>query len=127
MAVDNKPRTIADKNRLWKQRIKPALGHLKVHEVTEEDAGAVVRAPLRLDAAGRVIGGKAEAGNVYRLLHHLFRKALENVAEPKTARRERLLAPREIGSLLKALETAKDGKTEYPQTVAVIRVAILTG
>src|SRR5205823_7726610 len=63
VAVANKPRTAADKNRLWKQRIKPALGHLKVQDITEEDAGAVVRAPLRLDADGRVIGGRAEAGN----------------------------------------------------------------
>lgn len=36
----------------------------------------MVRLPLRLDEAGQVIGGKAEAGNVYRLLHHMFRKAL---------------------------------------------------
>jgi integrase len=49
------------------------------------------------------------------------------VTEPKTARRERLLAPGEVGSLLKALETAEVRKTEYPQVVAVIRAAILTG
>jgi len=140
IAVANKPRTAADKNRLWKQRIKPALGHLKVQDVTEEDAGAVVRAPLRLDADGRVIGGKAEAGNTYRLLHHMFRKGLlwglrpreagnplENVAEPKPARRERLLAPGELGALLKALDRAAEGKSEEPQVIAVIRTVILTG
>jgi integrase len=140
MAVDNKPRTIADKNRLWKQRIKPTLGSLKVHEVTEEDAGAVVRAPLRLDAEGRVIGGRAEAGNVYRLLHHMFRKALlwgcrprekgnplENIAEPKPSRRTRLLTAGEVGALLKALERAETDKTEEPQIIAAIRAVILTG
>src|SRR6266550_1084768 len=140
MAVANKPRTVADKNRLWKRRIKPALGHLKVQAVTEEDAGAVVRAPLRLDADGRVIGGKAEAGNIYRLLHHMFRKALqwglrpreagnplENVVEPKTSRRERLLTPGEIGALLQALDRAAANKTEEPQIIAVIRTVILTG
>jgi integrase len=140
MAVANKPRTVADKNRLWKQRIKPALGHLKVQDVTEEDAGAVVRAPLRLDANGRVIGGKAEAGNTYRLLHHMFRKALqwglrpreagnplENVVEPKTSRRERLLAPGEIGALLKALERAATENTEEPQIIAAVQTVILTG
>jgi integrase len=140
MAVANKPRTVADKNRLWKQRIRPALGHLKVQEVTEEDAGAVVRAPLRLDANGRVIGGKAEAGNTYRLLHHMFRKALqwglrpreagnplENVVEPKTSRRERLLAPGEIGALLKALERAATENTEEPQIIAAVQTVILTG
>ena len=64
----------------------------------------MVRAPLRLDEAGQVVSGKAEAGNIYRLLHHMFRKAigwklrakeagnpLENVVEPRVPRRERLL------------------------------------
>src|ERR1700730_12590822 len=37
MAVVNKPRTVADKTRLWERRIKPALAHLKAREVTEED------------------------------------------------------------------------------------------
>jgi len=140
IAVENKPRTATEKTRLWARRIKPALGSLKVRDVTAEDVGAVVRAPLRLDSAGRAIGGKAEAGNVYRLLHHLFRKALawglrprelgnplETVTEPKTARRERLLAPGEIGALLKALAAVEETKTEAPQIVAVIRAAILTG
>src|SRR4051812_39175856 len=30
MAVENKPRTIAEKARLWERRIKPAIAHLKV-------------------------------------------------------------------------------------------------
>jgi integrase len=140
IAVENKPRTTAEKTRLWTRRIEPVLGSLKVRDVTEEDVGAVVRAPLRLDAAGQAISGKAEAGNVYRLLHHLFRKALawglrprelgnplETVTEPKTARRERLLSPGEVGVLLKALALAEKNRTETPQIVAVIRAAILTG
>src|SRR5947207_8373877 len=113
---------------------------MKVRDVTEEDAGAVVRAALQIDAAGGVIGGRAEAGNAYRLLHHLFRKALawglrpkeagnplENVIEPKTARRERLLAPGEVGALLKALERAESENSEAPQIVAAVRAAIMTG
>jgi integrase len=140
MAVENKPRTIVEKTRLWRRRIKPALGHLKVKDVTEEDAGAVVRAALRVDGEGRVVGGRAEGGNTYRLLHHMFRKALawglrpkelgnplENVAEPKTRRRERLLAPGEIGALLKALDRAEAEQREYLQVVAAIRATILTG
>jgi integrase len=139
-AVENKPRTIAEKTRLWERRIKPALGHLKVKDVTEEDAGAVVRGALRFDTDGRVVGGRAEAGNTYRLLHHLFRKALqwglrsrevgnplENVAEPKTSRRERLLTPGEIGALLKTLDRAEAEKDEELQIISAIRVAILTG
>jgi integrase len=140
VAIENKPRTAAEKARMWERRIKPAIGHLKVNDATEEDAGAVVRAPLRLDDAGRVIGGKAEAGNLYRTLHHLFHKALgwglrqkelgnplENISEPKVPRRERLLTGREIGALLKTLDTASAEKAEQPQAIAVIRVAILTG
>jgi integrase len=140
VAIENKPRTAAEKTRMWERRIKPAVGHLKINDVTEEDAGAVVRSPLRLDAAGRVIGGKAEAGNLYRLLHHIFRKALgwglrskelgnplDNVSEPKVPRRERLLTGGEIGTLLRALDTAAAERAGPPQVIAVIRVAILTG
>ena len=138
--AENKASTIAEKTRLWKQRIKPALGHLKIKDVTDEDVGAVVRKALRLDATGRVVGGRAEAGNAYRLLHHMFRNALawglrpkeagnplENVAEPKAPRRERLLAPGEIGALLRALDQAVIENRESPQAIAVIRAAILTG
>src|SRR5262245_20881745 len=76
VAIENRPRTAAEKTRMWERRIKPAIGKLKINEVSEEEAGAVVRAPLRLSDSGRVIGGKAEAGNIYRLLHHMFSKAL---------------------------------------------------
>jgi integrase len=140
VAIENKPRTAAEKARMWARRIKPAIGHLNILEVTEEDAGAVVRAPLRLDAAGQVVGGKAEAGNLYRLLHHMFHKALqwklrskeagnplESVTEPKVARRERLLTGGEIGALMRELDAAERGRTEHPQSVAAIRAAILTG
>jgi hypothetical protein len=77
VAIENKPRTAEEKTRMWTRRVEPAIGHLKINDVTEEDAGTVVRAPLRLDGAGQVIGGKAEAGNLYRLLHHMFHKALQ--------------------------------------------------
>jgi integrase len=140
MAIENKPSTVAEKTRMWFARIEPAIGKLKISDVTEEDAGAVVRAPLRLDAAGQVIGGKAEAGNLYRLLHHMFHKALqwglraketgnplESVTEPKVARRERLLTGGEIGALMKVLDAAEADGTEHPQPVAVIRATILTG
>ena len=140
VAIENKPRTAAEKTRMWERRIKPAIGTLKINDVMEEDAGKVVRAPLRLDGAGRVIGGKAEAGNLYRLLHHMFRKALgwglrskelgnplDNVSEPKVPRRERLLTGGEIGALLRALDMASAERAGPPQVIAVIRVAILTG
>jgi integrase len=113
---------------------------MKINNVTEEDAGAAVRAPLRLDAADDLAGGKAEAGNLYRLLHHMFHKALqwklrskeagnplESVTEPKVNRRERLLTGGEIGALMKALAAAEAEASEHHQAVAAIRAAILTG
>jgi integrase len=137
VAVHNRASTAAEKTRLWIRRIKPAIGTLKLNAVTEEDAGAVVRAPLRLNDAGAVIGGKAEAGNIYRLLHHMFAKALawrlrprefgnplDNIDEPKVARRERLLSSGEIGALLRVLDEAVG---EPPQITAVIKAAIYTG
>jgi len=140
VTIENKARTIAQKTRLWKRRIEPAIGGLKIDDVTERDAGAVVRAPLRLDEAGQVIGGKAEAANLYRLLHHMFRKALqwnmrprelgnplESVAAPKVNRRERLLTGSEIGALIKTLDAAESGLTEHSHALAAIRAAILTG
>ena len=140
VAIENKPRTVAEKTRMWTRRIEPAIGQMKIGDVTEQDAGAVVRAPLRLDAAGQVLGGKAEAGNLYRLLHHMFHKALqwnlrpkelgnplESVSEPKVNRRERLLTGGEIGALMRALDAAEHDLSEHPQCVAAIRAAIVTG
>jgi integrase len=140
VAIENKPRTVAEKTRMWEGRIEPAIGKLKINDVTEQNAGAVVRSPLRLDAKGQVVGGKAEAGNVYRLLHHMFHKALqwglrakefgnplESVSEPKVKRRERLLTSGEIGALIKTLDAAEADGTEHPQCVSAIRAAIFTG
>src|SRR5215472_14051524 len=140
VAIENKPRTAAEKTRMWERCIEPAIGGLKINDVSDEDAGALVRAPLRVDANGQVIGGKAGAGNLYRLLHHMFHKALqwnlrakdagnplESVSEPKVNRRERLLTGGEIGALMKALDAAAADCTEHPQCVAAIRATILTG
>ena len=140
VAIENKPSTAAEKIRMWERRIKPAIGNLKINNVTEEDTGKVVRAPLRLDEAGQVVSGKAEAGNIYRLLHHMFRKAigwklrakeagnpLENVVEPRVPRRERLLTGGEIGALLKTLDTVEANGAEHPRVIAALRVVILAG
>ena len=136
----NKPSTAAEKTRWWLRRIEPVIGKLKVKDVTEEDCSAIVRAPLRLDADGRIVGGKAEAGNLYRTLHHLFAKSLiwklrprelgnplEGIDEPKAPRRERLLTAGEVTALLHALDEAGAGYREQPQIVACIRTVIMTG
>ena len=140
VALENKPRTAAEKIRMWGRRIRPAIGDLQVNNVTAEDASAIVRAPYRLDEVGRIIRGRAEARNLYRLLHHMFRKALvwglrqkdlgnplENMSEPKVPRRERLLAGGEVGALLRALDEIALEKKASPQVIAVIRATFLTG
>jgi integrase len=140
IAIENKPRTAAEKTRMWRSRISSEIGHLNIADVTEQEIGAVVRSPLRVNDAGQVVGGKAAAGNLYRLLHHMFKKAmewklrpraagnpLESISEPKGNRRERLLSKEEIRALIKALDAAEQDLSEHPHTVAAIRAAIFTG
>ena len=37
MAIENKPRTAAEKTRMWERRIEPAIGNLKINDVSEQD------------------------------------------------------------------------------------------
>lgn len=140
IAVENRGRTVTDKHRIWAKRIEPVIGVLKVKDVTEADVVALIHAPFRYGPNKQVVGGKAEAANIYRTLHHLFVKALawgvrskdrgnplENVKEPKVERRERLLTGGEVGALVKALDEAVKEGREHPQVAGVMRAAILTG
>lgn len=136
----NKPTTAREKLRMWNSRIKPALGKIKIKDVTDEDVGAVVRSPLRFDEKGHQIGGNGEGASLYRLLHHMFGKAalwklrsrdlgnpLEGVQEPKVRRRERLLSEKEVAALRKEIAAAREAKAEQPQVLAAIDCAMLTG
>jgi integrase len=118
--AENKPSWAAEKRRVWKARIKPKIGALKVADVTTQDCSDLVRSCFSLDKDGRVTGGKAAGGNVYRLLHHLFSKALlwklrskelgnplEDVVQPKVEPRQRLLTGAEVGVLLRAVDAAE--------------------
>jgi integrase len=140
IAVNNKANTAREKQRMWKRRIQPKIGTKAVDAVTEADVGSIVTAPYKRDGDDMVIGGKGEAGNLYRLMHHMFTMAiawklrdralgnpLEDLDEPKTKRRERLLTGKEIGALRRALDEAEEQHNGAPQIVAVIRLAILTG
>jgi integrase len=140
VVAKNKARTAADKAAMWKRHVGPALGRMKVKDVTQDDAGAVVRSPLKLNAAGRIVKGNAQAGNLYRFLHAMFNKAqawgwraralgnpLEEVEEPKVARRERLLSAGEVTALLRTLDAAAADGTEQPTVAAAIKLAVLTG
>jgi integrase len=149
VSSENRPSTAAEKRRMWKSRIEPAIGSLKLKDVTDQDVGAIVRGPVKLDDEGRPVRGRGAAGNLYRLLHHLFAKALvwgmrprelgnplENLAEPKVPRRERLLKSGEVGALLTAIQDArvkkpeqesKPKKLEHETVLAAIEALILTG
>jgi integrase len=136
----NKPATRKQKIRLYDSWVGPMIGQRKVHEVTSEDVGAIVRQPLKLGSDGEIIAGKAESANFWRLLSHLFRKAtewgmrpralapvLEGVTLPKIATRERLLSDSEIAALWRALDEADSQRRFAPQVTAAIRVLMLTG
>jgi integrase len=140
VAVDNKPSTVVEKTRMWKSRIEPAIGTLKIKDVTGENVGEIVRAPLRYDHAGKIVSGKGEGGNLFRLLRHMFRKALawnlrprelgnplESVTEPKCKPRERLLTDDEVAALLQELERSAAENVEHPRIVSVIKALVLTG
>jgi hypothetical protein len=71
------------------------IGRKKIEAVSEADVGAIVHSPMRI-ISGQVVSGRGAAGNLYRLLHHMFAKALvwkmrprelgnplEGVTEPK--------------------------------------------
>jgi integrase len=136
----NKASTAALKRRLWRSSIEPAIGRLPLREVTGADVSALVRAPLRFDGKGQLVGGKAASGNLYRLLHHLFGKALawrlrplelghplDGVEQPRVPRRERLLSDGEVGALLRELDRSEQAGDEKPQIVAACRLVALTG
>jgi integrase len=140
VSTHNRPRTATEKRYMWHSRIGPGIGALKIKDVTGEDAGALVREAMRVDDEGQIIGGRAAAGNVYRLMHHMFAKALawgmrprelgnplETVTEPKVARRQRLLTDGEVRALLRDVDEASTDRSEHEAALAVIKATILTG
>ncbi len=140
VSTENRPSTAAEKRRMWKSRIEPAIGVLKLKDVTDQDVGAIVRDTMQLDGEGRAVRGRGAAGNFYRLMHHLFAKALawgmrsrelgnplENLSEPKVPRRERLLNSGEVGALLAAIRDARAAGSEHETVLGAIEALILTG
>lgn len=137
----NRPSTRDEKRRMWETRIEPKLGKLLVKDITDADVSDLIRSIQKFDKAGNVTHGKAEAANVYRLLRHLFNKALiwkvrpaaggnpvkTFGIEPKVDRRERLLADSEIAALLRELDRSWSEAAEMPTTCAAIHLCILMG
>jgi integrase len=136
VVAHNKSSTAALKRRMWKRRIEPAIGRIPVRDITSIDLSELVRSTIRIDAKGNVAAGRAAAGNLYRLLHHMFAKALawrmrplelghplDDIEQPRVRRRERLLSDDEIRAFLAAV----DGDRGAPQVRAAIRLAAFTG
>ena len=132
----NKQSTADMKLRLWTRTIEPAIGKMPVRYVTGQHLSEIVRGGLQTDAKGRVTGGKGAAGNLYRLLHHLFAKALawrlrplelghplDGIEQPRVARRERLLSDVELSAFLVAI----DGHRGALQVKQALWLAALTG
>ena len=137
----NRPTTRKEKLRMWECRVEPKLGNLPVKNITDADVSDLIRACQTFDKAGNVIRGKAEAANVYRLLRHLFNKALVWKVrpaaagnpvkafgiEPKVRRRERLLSDSEVSAILREIAQSWENGTETPQMCAALMLCILSG
>jgi hypothetical protein len=132
----NKPATAALKRRMWTKYVEPTIGRLPVREVTGTDLAEILRLPLRFDSKGQLVGGKGESGNLYRLLHHLFARALawrvrplelghplDGIEPQRLSRRERLLSDAELQALLAATEQDEGAE----QIRKAIKLAALTG
>lgn len=104
----NRSRTASEKRYMWKSRIEPSVGTIKLKDVTDEDAGAIVRGAMRRDKDGNITFGRGAAGNLYRLLHHMFAKALAwrmrprelgNLGETKTGFSPRPVSAEAMGAI----------------------------
>jgi integrase len=134
----NKATTAGEKWRMWKAKIEPAIGTVAVRAVDADRLGRIIRGPLRIEPkTGRIIGGKGEAGNLYRLLHHMMAKAirwkmrdpgtnpLDDIDEPKVPPRKRLLRDGEMAALWAALAEIE---SDLPwQVAAALRFTLMTG
>lgn len=139
IAVKNSERTADEKARMWTSKIEPVIGKVAVKEVDADHVRTILDGTLKRDKkTGRVIAGTAEAGNLYRLLRHLFRTAAKwrlrapgsiptaEIEEPVAKRREMLLTDAQMGALFGAVDAAEaDG--EAWQVIGAIRFILMTG
>ena len=119
--------------------VQRSIGALKVRAVTDQDVSAIIRGAMLTDKKGNIVAGRGTAGNLYRLLRHMFSKAilwrlrqrelgnpLEGISEPKVRRRERLLSKGEVGALLEVIDEAAE-RSENAVALAAIKTAVHTG
>lgn len=124
-----KPSSIDDDERNLKNHILPALGRLRMRDITRGDVAGFVHS-LR---ATPIAANRCRA-----LLSHMFKKAeawgirpdgsnpTRHVEKFKETRRERFLSPEELNRLGGALADA-DGRNENPYAMAAIRLLLFTG
>jgi integrase len=123
-----KPRTVTDYERLLKQRILPALGHLTVAEVSLDD---VTRLHVGMAATPR------RANYTLRTTSALFgfardrRLCLTNPCQGirlfREGRRERFLSEAEIALAAEAITEAAEEGVIGPWAAAGLRLCLLTG
>ena len=128
-AQHNKKSSAREYERLVRLHIVPALGKLRINNVTPADV-ARWHAGFKTNP---VAGNRALA-----LLKHMFNLAekwgLRTLANPARQidmfpekPRERLISPTELARLGAALESAQKNGSEHPSVIACIKLLILTG
>jgi integrase len=125
-----KPRTVFDYERLLKQKILPALGHLAVARVTKEDV-------LKLHAEMKSTPRRANyTVSTFRAMMTYaedcgLRPPLSNPARRiemyRQRTRERFLSEDEIGQAAEAITAAELEKKIGPHAAAGLRLALFTG
>jgi integrase len=122
--LHDRPRTITEYRRLFERHVIPRLGAIKVPDVTPEDVAALHGA-LRTTpyVANRVL---AVLSKMFNLAAHTWRLRPDNpvigLRRYAEERRQRFLAPAEIGRLAEALAAHS-----YPVSAGAIRLLLLTG
>ena len=137
MAARNRPTTAAQKKRMWATKIEPVIGAVAVRDVDGDHVRRIVHGPMKVED-GRVVSGKGEAGNLYRLLKHMMRTAIRwklrpagadptvEVDQPRVERRQRLLTDREMSALFGAVAEAEAGDLSA-SVAGAVRFILLTG
>lgn len=125
-----KPRTVDDYERLVKQRIGPALGHLVVGSVTKEDVlklhvemQAMPRRANYTVATFRALMTYAEDCGLRPMMSNPARR----IKMYRERARERFLSEDEIGKAAEAVTAAERAGKIGPHAAAALRLALFTG
>jgi integrase len=125
-----KPRTVDDYERLVKQRIGPALGHLIVGSVTKEDVlklhvdmKATPRRANYTVATFRALMSYAEDCGLRPPMSNPARR----VKMYRERSRERFLSEDEIGKAAEGITAAQRAEKIGPHAAAALRLALFTG